>query len=148
MLKYIIGAAAVIAVAALGVATQFNATPDNLRIGGYDPVSYFQEDGPKRGAPEFSVAVDGAVYYFASAENRAAFNTNRTKYTPEYSGFCSYGVSLGQKFKVDPTAYRIVNGRLFLQLDPGTREIWMEAEAENIRLADQNWPDVRGLPAP
>ena len=115
----------------------------NLQLKGYDPVSYFVSDTPTLGDSRYSVKHQGATYHFSNNVNRTAFVNDPQKFMPEYDGHCSYGVSLGQKFDVDPQSYRIVDGRLFLQLDPGTRTLWMEAELENIRLADMNWPQLK-----
>ncbi len=115
----------------------------NLQLKGYDPVSYFVSDAPTLGDSRYSVKHQGATYHFSNNENRTAFVNDPQKFMPEYDGHCSYGVSLGQKFDIDPQSYRIVDGRLFLQLDPGTRTLWMEAELENIRLADMNWPKLQ-----
>ena len=115
----------------------------NLQLKGYDPVSYFVSDAPTLGDSRYSVKHQGATYHFSNNENRTAFVNDPQKFMPEYDGHCSYGVSLGQKFDIDPQSYRIVDGRLFLQLDPGTRTLWMEAELENIRLADMNWPQLK-----
>ncbi|MTH95058.1 YHS domain-containing (seleno)protein [Roseibium sp. RKSG952] len=114
-----------------------------LKLHGYDPVSYFNAATPAEGSPEYSAVHDGARYHFVNAENRSAFLKQPDKFKPEYDGHCSYGVSLGQKFDIDPLAYRVVDDRLFLQLDAGTRDVWLEAEQENIRLADSNWPQLR-----
>lgn len=115
----------------------------DAQLKGYDLVSYFVEDTPVIGQSQFAAEHEGNVYHFANQANQTAFMSNPKKYLPQYDGHCSYGVSLGQKFDIDPMAYRIVDGRLFLQLDPGTRTLWMEAEDENIRLADKNWPQLQ-----
>jgi YHS domain-containing protein len=115
----------------------------NVQLKGYDPVSYFVADAPELGKSRYAVKHDGVTYNFANKENRTAFVNAPEKFLPAYDGHCSYGVSLGQKFDIDPLAYRIVDGRLFLQLDPGTQTLWMESEPANIRLADKNWPQLQ-----
>ncbi len=135
----------------LGLSTPTQAAVLNLNeqgvmISGFDPVNYFTLGEPRKGSPELTTQHNGATYWFSSAENLALFRADPDRYTPEYGGFCSYGVRIGQKFDVDPYAWSIRDGRLFLQLDPGTRVVWQEDEAENVRIADILWPTVQDLP--
>ena len=117
-----------------------NVNAGNVMLKGYDPVAYFGTNGsPKQGDPAFSARHDGVVYHFASAENISRFKQNPERYVPQYGGFCSYGVRMGQKLDIDPNAFRIVDERLFLQLDLGARLTWMKDEAENIVIADDIW---------
>ena len=74
----------------------------NLQLKGYDPVSYFVSDAPTLGDSRYSVKHQGATYHFSNNENRTAFVNDPQKFMPEYDGHCSYGVSLGQKFDIDP----------------------------------------------
>ncbi|MEM6489192.1 MAG: YHS domain-containing (seleno)protein [Pseudomonadota bacterium] len=116
---------------------------NGLMIQGFDPVSYF--DGfPTAGAPTFAHTYDGVIYHFATEANRARFIADPRRFVPAYGGFCAYGVRMGQKLDIEPTAYRIVDGRLHLFLDEGTRLVWMMAEHENKAVADSVWPLVRG----
>ena len=145
MKKIAMGLVALVGVAAATTAFFLSdlSASANLQLKGYDPVSYFVSDAPTLGDSRYAVKHQGATYHFSNNENRTAFVNDPQKFMPEYDGHCSYGVSLGQKFDIDPQSYRIVDGRLFLQLDPGTRTLWMEAEHENIRLADKNWPQLQ-----
>ena len=149
MKKFVLGICACLVVvgAAFGLVAVNAGVPADLKLHGYDPVSYFEADAPAEGSSAHAAVHGGATYYFASAENRATFLADPERFAPEYDGYCSYGVSLGQKFDIDPLAYRIVEGRLFVQLDHGTRDVWMQAEAENIQRADQNWPALKPLDA-
>jgi len=58
-------------------------------IRGYDPVAYFNEDGPVKGSPENSFSYQGATWQFASAENRNKFAADPEKYAPAYGGYCA-----------------------------------------------------------
>jgi len=145
MKKLVFGAAAICLISA----AYFVFVPMNtharaeLMLHGYDPVSYFVAEAPVIGSSDYAVEHNGARYHFVSEQNREAFLSAPDKFKPEYDGHCSYGVSLGQVFEIDPLAYRIVGERLFLQLDAGTRDVWMEAEQQNIQLADRNWPQLK-----
>ncbi|MEL7346209.1 MAG: YHS domain-containing (seleno)protein [Pseudomonadota bacterium] len=119
-----------------------NTGPSGIALSGYDVTSYFGAAGPQPGSYSFQARHDGATYLFASAANRARFLATPERYLPAYGGHCSLGVTAGEMLEVDPTAYRVVNGRLFLQLDHGTRMIWMLDEKANIAVADTMWPTV------
>ncbi len=87
---------------------------DRVAINGYDPVAYFTVGKPTVGLAEITSEVDGAIYRFASAENKALFDADNAKYTPVFGGFCAYGATLAKKFPTDPQAFKIVDGKLYL----------------------------------
>jgi len=128
-------------------AEPLNLSPDGLILKGHDPVAYFTERDALLGDPDISATHDGARYHFATQANRAAFLAEPERYAPAYGGHCSYGVRMGQKLDIDPEAWRIVDGRLFVQLDHGTRLVWMLDETNNIEVADAVWPQIKDEPA-
>ena len=115
---------------------------DNVAIRGYDPVAYFVDGGPRQGKPEFAVQQDGATWWFENAANKAAFEADPEKYLPAYGGFCAYGTSRGHLVKIEPEAWSIVDGRLYLNYDLGVQATWMKDRAGNIGKADANWPKL------
>jgi len=54
----------------------------------------------------------------------------------------------GHKDTVDPEAWTIINGRLFVNHDMHWRDEWRKNAATNISRADANWPTVRNTPEP
>ena len=54
---------------------------------------------------------------------------------------------LVKKFRIDPNAWKIVDNRLFLQLDQGTQKVWLKDQAKNIEIADRLWPNLKPIPA-
>ena len=115
-------------------------SPDGLAIRGYDPVAYFRDGGPRPGKPEFSIRHGGTTWRFASAEHKALFEADPTRYLPAYGGFCAYGTSRGYLVKVDPEAWSIVAGRLYLNYDLSVRKTWLDRTKTYIARADGNWP--------
>ena len=55
---------------------------------------------------------DGARYLFSSAQNKAAFVANPDRCLPQFSGLCATGISKDMKGTGDPTAWKIVDGKL------------------------------------
>ena len=121
---------------------EINALSSDVAIKGHDPVAYFLEGRPVMGDPTYQTEHAGGLYQFSSAENLARFEQDPEAFIPAYGGYCSYGVRVGMKYDIDPQAFEIVDGKLYLQLDPGTRHIWLQDTYENIMIADQIWRDI------
>ena len=115
---------------------------DGIAVRGTDVVAYFTEGRAVAGHPEFAVAWRGATWRFASAGNRDRFATDPERYAPAYGGFCAYAVSEGYIAPVDPEAWRIVDGRLFLNYSPAIKRRWEQDMPGRIARADANWPGL------
>jgi YHS domain-containing protein len=116
---------------------------DGIAIKGFDPVAYFTENRPVAGNPDISTAFDGAIWYFASEAHRRAFLAHPSRYEPEYGGFCAYGVAQGLKTDIDPAAFSIIGGRLYLNADQQARTTWRADLLNSIAAADQRWATVK-----
>lgn len=108
-------------------------------IQGYDVVSYFQASGPLPGNRNFKTVYDGQTMLFISQANLNEFLAYPDTYLPAYNGHCAYGMVYGMKSKIDPLQYDIVDGRLYLQLDGGTKRRWSRRISSNIRRGDKAW---------
>jgi hypothetical protein len=113
-----------------------------LAVHGYDVVAYFEAGRPTLGSEQYEVAWAGATYRFASQAHLDAFEANPARYAPAYGGFCAYGAAHGKKFDGDPQRWKIVDGRLFLNLDAEVQKKWSEDVAGNVAKADQNWRQI------
>lgn len=127
-------------------AEELNVNADGAVIDGHDPVAYFLDKKAVKGKPSISAEFEGGTYFFANEENRETFEASPAAYAPAYGGWCSYGVRVGKKFRIDPSAWKIVDNRLFLQLDQGTQKVWLKDQAKNIEIADRLWPSIKPLP--
>ncbi len=85
----------------------------------------------------------GGKYLFASLANREAFKADPEKYVPQYGGYCAFGVYEGKKFDVDPASWRIVDGKLYFNLNPVILEMWSADTKGYIQKAEKNWPKIR-----
>ncbi len=115
---------------------------DGVAIAGADPVAYFTAGEYTPGSDEFTHDWEGATWQFASAENRDLFAADPEQYAPEYGGFCAWAVSQGNTAPIDPTAWKIVDNKLYLNYDAGIQERWAKDIPGNIAKADENWPGV------
>ena len=111
-------------------------------IKGYDPVAYFTEGAPTKGSDDFATEWSGATWKFASADNLAKFEADPEKYAPQYGGHCAYAVAKGDLVKIDPEAWSIVDGKLYLNYSPGIQSKWDADRANFIASADQQWPEI------
>ena len=114
----------------------------NGAIRGYDPVAYFTESAPVRGSNEFTTRWQGATYKFSSAENLKLFEQQPEAYAPQYGGYCAYAVSYGSTASIDPEAWSIVDGKLYLNYSKRIQKRWSKDIAGHIKSADRNWPSV------
>lgn len=113
-----------------------------MAIKGYDPVAYFTDKKAVKGNAQLQSNVGGVIYYFASAENKAAFDADAAKYQPQFGGFCAWAVSRGYTAPIDPNAFQIVNGRLLLQYSLKVRTDFSADTEGNLKKADANWPSI------
>jgi YHS domain-containing protein len=111
-------------------------------IHGYDPVAYFTDGKPVEGLPAFAFEWMGAKWLFATAAHRDAFKGAPEKYAPKYGGYCAYAVSQGHVADVDPSAWSIVDGKLYLNYNADVQKKWKADVPGYIVKADKNWPDV------
>lgn len=113
-----------------------------VAVSGYDPVAYFTDGRPVRGSERFRINHQGYEYRFASAEHLAAFRENPSRYVPQYGGYCAWAVSQGYTASADPTNWRIVDGKLYLNYNDEIQRRWEGDIPGHIREANANWPSV------
>jgi hypothetical protein len=102
-----------------------NTDATGLVIRGYDPVAYFTAGRPVPGRSDLWVE-----YY-------------PEKYLPQYGGYCAFGVAMGKKFDIDPGSWRIVDGRLYFNLNPTILEKWSADTKGYIPKSEKYWPKIR-----
>ena len=128
---------------AVGVARAGAVNEDHgVAIKGYDPVAYFTDNRPVKGSKAHGFAYHGVTYEFASAAHRKAFAADPEKYVPQFGGFCAYGTAVGHKADIDPAAFSIVEGRLYLNYSMQVRDVWRQDKLGYIHRADDAWPGV------
>jgi len=119
-----------------------NRNGKGMAIKGYDPVAYFKQGAPVKGTPQFAQQWMGATFLFANAENRDLFAASPEQYAPRYGGYCAYAVSEGHTANIDPEAWKIVDGKLYLNYSKGVPQKWAKELESRISRADKNWPSL------
>ena len=117
-----------------------SADASGLAINGYDPVAYFVLGKATKGQPEFKSEYQGAKFLFASAEYKATFEADPGKYAPQFGGYCAWAVGNGYTAPTDPEAWKIVNGKLYLNYNKDIQKRWSSDESALIHKGEQNWP--------
>jgi len=125
-----------------GKSAVFTGIVKGVAVGGYDPVAYFTKGKAIKGSKTITAETDGIEWRFSSEENRSAFTANPAKYAPQYGGYCAWAVSQGYTAKGDPNAWKIVEGKLYLNYDRNVQKTWAKNTAKNISKANANWPKV------
>jgi YHS domain-containing protein len=115
-----------------------------LAAHGYDVVSYFGGQ-PVVGSDKFALAHNGATYRFANQAALDTFKADPAKYEPAFGGYCAYGAALNKKFDGDPRFWKIVGGRLYLNLNGDIQAKWSEDVAGNIKKAEGNWEKIKSV---
>jgi YHS domain-containing protein len=112
-------------------------------IHGYDPVSYFSQGLAVKGSTKYQAHHAGVSYYFSSSQQRDTFMATPTKFAPQFGGFCAMGVALGKKLDGDPEAWRIVDGKLYLNVNKDIQKKWLEDVPGNLKRAGDEWPSIK-----
>lgn len=110
-----------------------------VAIRGYDPVAYFTLGRPVEGTPAFEYAWRGTTWRFANEEHLERFAAEPRSYAPRYGGYCAGAMSRGFKAPIDPEAFAIIDGKLFLAYAKSGIEEFEDEADERIPTADANW---------
>jgi YHS domain-containing protein len=122
-----------------------NLDKNGVALKGHDPVAYFADGKPTPGSAKYATSVDGATYYFSSADHREQFIADRTRYTPAYGGYCAYGITFRVKVNGDPQAWKIVGDRLYIQSSLKSLSEWSQDIPGNIDKANHIWPAIKEI---
>lgn len=117
-------------------------------VSGYDVVAYHGLSQSKVGTAqpkavpgktEFTAEYNGSKWAFANAANLEKFKADPAKYAPQFDGHCAYGVSQGGKVPANPHLWRIVDGKLYLNITKTVVGFWEKNIPGLIKTADKKW---------
>ena len=113
-----------------------------VAIEGTDPVAYFTEKKRLRVRPNTVIA--GRVRSGGSRTPPTAtcLPPRRKKYAPQFSGYCAWAVSQGYTASIDPEAWTVHKGKLYLNYSKGVQGNWSQDIPGNIAKGESNWPKV------
>ena len=121
-----------------------NIDNSNIALQGYSPVSYLDMGLAQKGLKAHVSEHNKIKYFFTSAQQKAAFDANPSRYLPQYGGYCAFGCYAEAEFRVDPTKFIVQDGKYFLYLNNielDAKQLWLtERNHEKLRsTADKNW---------
>ena len=119
-----------------------NTDAAGVAVKGFDVVAYQTQNAAVAGSAAFVATHQGATFRFASAANRDAFVAQPARFVPQYGGYCAMGVAVGRKFDIDPTAFRVVDGKLYLNKNEPTQRMWLRDVPGHIMKGDAQWAAV------
>ncbi|MCA8882503.1 MAG: YHS domain-containing protein [Rhodobacteraceae bacterium] len=120
-------------------------------VSGYDVVSYFGLDQapvgqaqpePEKGLATITADYNGATFAFASEANRDAFLADPAHFAPQYDGHCAYGVAQGGKVPGNPTLWRIIDEKLYLNITKNVVGFWEADIPGNLQASEKNWVGI------
>lgn len=149
-------ATSALAFASAAIAGDQYVDETGFAVSGYDVVAYFdlpskpvgqtQPEGVP-GNAAITATFNGATFAFSTEENRDKFVADPTKYAPQYDGHCAYGVAQGGKVPANPNLWRIVGGKLYLNITEVVDGFWEEDIPGNIKRSERNWGGIESAPA-
>jgi hypothetical protein len=125
-------------------------------VSGYDVVSYFglpqsevgqPQQPPLPGLSSITAEHNGATFAFATEANRDRFLADPAAFAPQYDGHCAYGVSKGGKVPGNPTLWRIVDGKLYLNITKNVVGFWEADIPGNLKASQKNWSGLEAADA-
>lgn len=123
-----------------GVHNKINqAVFSDIAIEGYDCVVYFTLQKAVKGDKKYSYKWKDATWQFSSEKNANLFKENPKKYAPQFGGYCSFAVSNGFTSNIDPTAWTIIDNKLYFFSDQTYKEKWMTNQNENLKKCIKQW---------
>ena len=111
----------------------------DVALEGYDAVEYFKQGKPVKGEKKHVFEWKQATWLFSSQANRDLFAENPQSYAPQYGGYCSNQMSLGNLSDIDPRVWRIIDNKLYLFGHDAGRIRWKQQTDQRISDADGHW---------
>jgi len=139
------GCSAIVAQNPSGSFKPVNAVGENaegrLLLKGADVVAYFTQNAYAQGSPQWRSEYEGVNFRFASAEHKALFDKEPTKYLPQYGGYCANGIVYGIPWGGDADAWKMIDGKLYIFGGQGSKDGFEVDQKANVALADKYWAE-------
>lgn len=126
-----------------------NAVPgegsEGLMLKGHDVVAYFTQGRHALGSAQFSSTYEGVSFRFASAEHKALFDANPSKYLPQFGGFCANGLVYAIPWGGDADTWLMIDGKLYIFGGAASKAAFELDVPGNVKLAQKYWDEeVKG----
>ena len=111
----------------------------DVAMNGYDAVDYFNQSKPVKGKEKYAYVWKEATWLFSSEANLNQFIATPEAFAPQYGGYCSNQMSLGNLSDIDPVVWRIIDNKLYLFGHDNGRVRWTSKTEQRISEADNHW---------
>ena len=115
---------------------------NTVAVHGFDVVSYFNQNRPRKGNKHIKERLGMATYYFASRRNRYQFLGDAPKYQPQFGGYCTMAMAMGRLEDIDPYAFTIYQGKLYLFRDQNAKAAFFKDPNHIINEATANYFEI------
>ncbi len=137
------GCGAIVAQNPSGKLKPVNAVADSpessLMLKGADVVAYFTQNSYVQGNAEFRSQYEGVDFRFATAQNKALFDKEPSKYLPQFGGYCANGIVYGIPWGGDADRWKMIEGKLYIFGGQGSKDAFELDEKKNMALAEKYW---------
>ena len=115
---------------------------NDTAIEGYDTVAYFTQGKPVKGDKKFQLLWRDANWRFSSQGNLDLFKQNPEKYAAQYGGYCAWAMAREKTAGIDPKAWHIEAGKLYLNYNRQIQNDWLSSKQTDIVSADKYYPKI------
>jgi hypothetical protein len=119
-----------------------NVDLNSVALHGYDPVSYFDRERPRRGNKGIIERLGGAMYYFTSRASRYTFLKNAPAYQPQFGGYCAASMARGRLEDINPESFVVFDGKLYVFKDDAARAMFLKDPRGMMAEASRNYFDI------
>ncbi len=156
MFKKLIFASALAMTSNMALAGDQYVDESGYAASGYDVVAFFglsqspvgtTQPEAVPGKKSITAEYNGATWAFSSEANRDKFLTSPVTYAPQFDGHCAYGIAQGGKVPANPNLWRIVDEKLYLNINPPVVGFWEEDIPGLIKTGEKNWETAESTPA-
>lgn len=116
-----------------------NVDEKGVILHGHDPVS-LREGHDTAGDPNNSLKHKGALYLFATEDNKKKFQANPDLYEPKFGGYCAYGLAVGNLAPIELWTYSSdFKGLNLYQHNQKAVNGWVKDIPGNYTKAEKTW---------
>lgn len=128
----------------LFLATTAFADGFKVGLGGHCPVGYVMAGKPIIGDPKFTSEYQGVTYYSSSADAKAMFDKEPSKYVEsiKYKGYCATGLAMGKQLESDPSIFSRVDGKVYFFSSKEAKDMFDKEPKKYISKADKEWEKI------
>jgi YHS domain-containing protein len=112
-----------------------------VMLKGHDVVAYFTQGKHALGSAQHSSVYQDVTFRFASADHKTMFDSNPTRFLPQYGGYCANGIVYGIPWGGDADTWQMIDGKLYIFGGQGSKDGFLVDVPGNMKLAEKYWAE-------